>query len=87
MSTVQLTYDADRHGIAVKEPGHKSVAIGCTYHGAAIDDLSAGIWSPLALRGVCCSRWARRLDRIELDIRDRRGCSIYDDGQAVPTHG
>jgi uncharacterized OsmC-like protein len=40
--TVQLTYDADRHGIAVKEPGHRSVALGCTYHGPEIEELSAG---------------------------------------------
>ncbi len=32
MRTVQLTYDADKHGLAVKEPGHQSVAMGCTYH-------------------------------------------------------
>jgi uncharacterized OsmC-like protein len=42
MSTVQLIYDADRHGLAVKEPGHKSVALGCTYHGPEIEELSAG---------------------------------------------
>ena len=42
MSTVQLTYDADRHGIVVKGRGTGSVALGCTYHGPEIEELSAG---------------------------------------------
>jgi len=42
MSTVQLTCDADRHGVAVKEPGHKSVELGCNYQGPEIGVLSAG---------------------------------------------
>jgi uncharacterized OsmC-like protein len=42
MSTVKRTGDADKHGIAVKEPGHKSVALGCTYHGPEIEAFSAG---------------------------------------------
>lgn len=41
-STIKLTYDADKHGVAVKEPGHKSVALGCTYHGPEIEELCAG---------------------------------------------
>ena len=38
MSTVRLTYDADKHGLAVKEPGHQSMAMGCTYHAPAINE-------------------------------------------------
>ncbi len=47
MSTVQLTYDADKHGLAVKEPGHLTVAMGCTYHAPDINDWSAGECSAL----------------------------------------
>ena len=42
MSKIQLTYDADKHGLAVKEPGHQSLAMGCTYHAPDIDEWSAG---------------------------------------------
>ena len=42
MSTVKLTYDAEKHGVAVKEPGHQSVAMGCTYNGPDISGWSAG---------------------------------------------
>ena len=69
MSTVQLTYNADRHGIAVKEPGHKSVAIGCTYHGAAIDDLSAGDLVATGVAGCMLFSMGVQARNDELDIK------------------
>jgi uncharacterized OsmC-like protein len=69
MSTEQLTYDADRHGIAAKEPGHKSVAIGCTYHGAAIDDLSAGDLVATGVAGCMLFSMGVQARHDELDIK------------------
>lgn len=51
MSAVKLVYDRDQHGTATIEPQHKSVAIGCTHHGNAIDDFSAGDLVAIGLAG------------------------------------
>jgi putative redox protein len=69
MSTVQLTCDADKHGIAVKEPGHKSVAIGCTYHGSEIQDLSAGDLVATGVAGCMLFSMGVQARHDELDIK------------------
>ena len=69
MSTVQLTYDADRHGIAVKEPGHKSVALGCTYHGPEIEELSAGDLVATGVAGCMLFSMGVQARHDELDIK------------------
>jgi len=70
MSTVQLTYDADRHGIAVKEPGHKSVALGCTYHAGEIDELSAGDLVATGVAGCMLFSMGVQARHDALDIKD-----------------
>jgi hypothetical protein len=40
MSTVKLTCGADKHGLAVKEPGHRIASMGCTYHARDMNDWS-----------------------------------------------
>ena len=69
MSTVQLTHDADRHGIAVKEPGHKSVALGCTYHGPEIEELSAGDLVATGVAGCMLFSMGVQARHDELDIK------------------
>jgi uncharacterized OsmC-like protein len=68
MSTVKLTYDADRHGIAVKEPGHKSVALGCTYHGPEIEELSAGDLVAIGVAGCMLFTMGVQARHDKLDI-------------------
>jgi uncharacterized OsmC-like protein len=69
MSTVKLTYDADKHGIAVKEPGHRSVAIGCTYHGPEIEELSAGDLVATGVAGCMLFSMGVQARHDELDIK------------------
>ena len=69
MSTVELTYDADKHGIAVKEPGHKSVAFGCTYHGPEIEELSAGDLVATGVAGCMLFSMGVQARQDELDIK------------------
>jgi putative redox protein len=69
MSTVELTYDADKHGIAVKEPGHKSVALGCTYHGPEIEELSAGDLVATGVAGCMLFSMGVQARHDELDIK------------------
>jgi hypothetical protein len=69
MSTVKLTYDADRHGIAVKEPGHGSVAIGCTYHGPEIEELSAGDLVATGVAGCMLFSMGAQASLDELEFR------------------
>jgi uncharacterized OsmC-like protein len=69
VSTVKLTYDADKHGIAVKEPGHKSVALGCTYHGPEIEELSAGDLVATGIAGCMLFSMGVQARQDELDIK------------------
>ena len=69
MSKVQLTYDADRHGVAVKEPGHKSVALGCNYHAADIEELSAGDLVATGVAGCMLFSMGAQARQDELDIK------------------
>ena len=69
MSTVKLTYDADRHGIGVKEPGHKSVALGCTYHGPEIEELSAGDLVAIGVAGCMLFTMGVQARHDKLDIK------------------
>ena len=69
MSTVQVTYDADRHSIAVKEPGHKSVALGCTYHGPEIEELSAGDLVATGVAGCMLFSMGVQARQDKLDIK------------------
>ena len=69
MNTVQLTYDADKHGVVVKEPGHKSVAIGCNYHGPGIEELSAGDLVATGVAGCMLFSMGVQARHDELDIK------------------
>jgi uncharacterized OsmC-like protein len=69
MSMVELTYDADRHGVAVKEPGHRSVALGCTYHGPEIEELSAGDLVATGVAGCMLFSMDVQARHDELDIK------------------
>jgi uncharacterized OsmC-like protein len=69
MITVKLTYDADKHGIAVKEPGHRSVAIGCNYHGPEIEELSAGDLVATGVAGCMLFSMGVQARHDELDIK------------------
>jgi uncharacterized OsmC-like protein len=69
MSKVQLTYDADKHGVAVKEPGHKSVALGCNYHVADIEELSAGDLVATGVAGCMLFSMGVQARHDELDIK------------------
>ncbi len=42
MSNMHLTYDADGHAVAAREPGHETVALGRTHPGPEIEEFSAG---------------------------------------------
>ena len=68
MSTVQLTYDADKHGLAVKEPGHQSVAMGCTYHAPDINDWSAGDLVATGVAGCMLFTMGAQASHDKLDI-------------------
>jgi uncharacterized OsmC-like protein len=68
MSTVQLTYDADKHGLAVKEPGHQSVAMGCTYHAPDISDWSAGDLVATGVAGCMLFTMGVQASHDKLDI-------------------
>jgi uncharacterized OsmC-like protein len=69
MSTVQLTYDADKHGVAVKEPGHKSVGLGCTYHGPEIGEFSAGDMVATGVAGCMLFSMAEQARHDKLNIQ------------------
>ena len=69
MGSVKLTYDAEKHGIAVKEPGHKSVALGCTYHGSEIEELSAGDLVATGIAGCMLFSMGVQARHDNLDIK------------------
>jgi uncharacterized OsmC-like protein len=69
MGTVKLTYDADRHGIGEKEPGHKTVAIGCTYHAGEIEDFSAGDLVAMGVAGCMLFSMGVQARHDRLDIK------------------
>jgi len=69
MGTVKLTYDADRHGVGEKEPGHKMVAIGCTYHGSEIEDFSAGDLLTMGVAGSMLFSMGVQARHDRLDIK------------------
>ncbi len=69
MSTVRLTYDADKHGLAVKEPGHQSMAMGCTYHAPDINDWSAGDLVATGVAGCMLFTMGVQARHDKLDIK------------------
>ena len=84
MSTVQLTYDADKHGLSVKEPGHQSVAMGCTYHAPDMNDWCGPGLVARASPGVCCPRWACRQTTISWTSTVPSWMSRCDDNKPFP---
>jgi uncharacterized OsmC-like protein len=53
----------------MKEPGHKSVALGCTYHGPEIEELSAGDLVATGVAGCMLFSMGVQARHDELDIK------------------
>jgi putative redox protein len=53
----------------VKEPGHKSVALGCTYHAGEIEELSAGDLVATGVAGCMLFSMGVQARHDELDIK------------------
>lgn len=69
MSKVQLTYDDEQHGTALKEPRHRSVVIGCARSGEEIEEFSAGDLVGIGVAGCMLFSMATLARRDGLDIK------------------
>jgi len=67
MDTLQLTYDADQHATALKEPQHKSVAIDCPFTGKG-EELSPGNLLGVSVAGCMLLSMGALAQRDKLDL-------------------
>lgn len=67
MNTLQLTYDGDQHGTALKEPHHKSVAIDCPLTGKG-EEFSPGNFLGISVAGCMLLSMGAVAQRDHLDL-------------------
>ncbi len=68
LTTLRLTYDGDRHAMALKEAKHKTVAIDCPYTGKG-EELSPGNLVGISVSGCMLLSMGALAQRDDMDLR------------------